>query len=217
MNLSRTHHPRTHHLSVVALLACTGPITAAGLLACGTESTSESSGMPSIATTAVPAGLRWQPFQGVDLPVAEQGPHHIEGPVASGYDRSPAGAALAAIQSTIRMSIATDTQWPIVGQRMLAPGPGRDAWATARAQISITTPITSGAPKVLGYLIARYTHDATDVDIYTIHPDNSVTCNHTHVLWHSEDWRLQLLDNPTATSVTAVAVPPVDMVAFTPR
>ncbi|WP_329410789.1 hypothetical protein OG563_00375 [Nocardia vinacea] len=208
---------RAHHRSVVAVLACIGPIAAAGLLACGTETTTESTGTPSTSAVAEPTGLRWQSFQGVDLPVAEQGPHHIEGPVASGYERSPAGAALAAIQSTVRMSIATDSQWPIVGQRMLAPGPGRDAWATARAQISITAPITSGAPKVLGYQISHYSLDATDVDIYTSHPDNSITRNHTHVLWQTEDWRLQLPDNPTAASVTTVAASPADMVALAPR
>ncbi|MBF6339744.1 hypothetical protein IU450_28215 [Nocardia abscessus] len=206
-----------HRIGVVAALAFTAPLAAAGLLACGTENTSESHGMPSMATTAAPTRLRWQPFQGVDLPVADQGPHHIEGPVATGYHHSPAGAALAAIQSTVRMSIATDSQWPMVGQRMLAPGPGRDAWATARAQISIAAPIANGAPKVLGYVIGRYTLGASDVDIYSLHPDNSVTRNRTHVLWHSDDWRLQLPDNPTAASVTAVDVPPADMVALTPR
>ncbi|WP_433678336.1 hypothetical protein [Nocardia sp. CA-119907] len=208
---------RAHHLSVVALLAFTGPIAVAGLIACGSENPSESDATPSTGAVAVPTGLRWQSFQGVDLPVAEQGPHHIEGAVATGYDRSPAGAALAAIQSTVRMSISTDSQWPMVGQRMLAPGPGRDAWATARAQISITAPITSGPPKVLGYLISRYTLDATDVDIYTVHPDNSLTRNNTHVLWRSEDWRLQLPDNSTTATVTAVALAPADMVALTPR
>lgn len=206
-----------HRFSVVALLMFTGPIAAAGLLACGTENTSESNGMPSTATTAAPTGLRWQPFQGADLPVAEQGPHHIEGPVASGFDRSPAGAALAAIHSTVRMSIATDTQWAVVGARMLAPGPARDYWATVRIRISITAPITAGAPKVLGYLIPRYTLDASDVDIYTVNPDNSVTRNSTHVLWQGEDWRLQLPDNATTTPVTAIAVPPADMVALAPR
>ncbi|WP_327097012.1 hypothetical protein OIE68_45335 [Nocardia vinacea] len=208
---------RVHHRSVVAVLACIGPIAAAGLLACGTETTSESTGTQSTPAVAEPTGLRWQPFQGVDLPVAEQGPHHIEGAVASGYERSPAGAALAAVQATVRMSIATDSQWPTVGQRMLAPGPGRDGWATARAQISITAAITSSAPKVLGYLISHYSLDATDVDIYSIHPDNSVTCNHTHVLWQTEDWRLQLPDDPTAAPVTTVATSPADMVALAPR
>ncbi|MGO4613034.1 hypothetical protein AB4305_03660 [Nocardia sp. 2YAB30] len=208
---------RKHRIGVVAVLAFTGPIAAAGLLACSGVDTSESAQANSTATVAVPTGLRWQSFEGVDLPVADQGPRHTEGPVASGFDRSPAGAALAAIHSTVRISIATDNQWPTVGQQMLAPGPGRDSWATARAQISITAAIISGAPKVLGYVIPRYTLDATDVDIYTIHPDNSVTRNSTHVLWQGDDWRLRLPVNPTIAPVAAVVVPPVDMVALAPR
>ncbi|WP_327119015.1 hypothetical protein OHB12_12175 [Nocardia sp. NBC_01730] len=208
---------RKHRIGVMAVLAFTGPVAAAGLPACSDEDTSESAQPSATATVTVPTGLRWQTFQGVDLPVADQGPRHTDGPVASGFARSPAGAALTAIHATVRISIATDNQWPAVGQRMLAPGPGRDSWATARAQISITTPITSGAPKVLGYVIPRYTPDATDVDIYTIHPDNSVTRNSTHVTWQGDDWRLRLPDNTTTATVAAVAVPPVDMVALTPR
>lgn len=148
---------RKHRIGVMAVLAFTGPVAAAGLPACSDEDTSESAQPSATATVTVPTGLRWQTFQGVDLPVADQGPRHTDGPVASGFARSPAGAALTAIHATVRISIATDNQWPAVGQRMLAPGPGRDSWATARAQISITTPITSGAPKVLGYVIPRYT------------------------------------------------------------
>ncbi|WP_433620910.1 hypothetical protein [Nocardia sp. CA-120079] len=212
MNLFRSRRSR-----LMALLACAGLTAAAGLLACGSENTRDFARDSATATPTVPTGLRWQSFLGVDLPIADQGPHHIDGPVASGFDRSPAGAALAAVHSTVRMSIATDTQWAMVGQRMLAPGPGRDNWATARAQISITAPITSGAPKVLGYVIAHHTLDATDVDIYTLHPDNSVTRNNTHVTWQGEDWRLRLPDNPTTAPVTALAAPPPDMVAFTPR
>ncbi|MEU7765056.1 hypothetical protein AB0B25_08030 [Nocardia sp. NPDC049190] len=202
-------------ISSVAVLAFSGPIAAAGLLGCGVANTSESAQVSATATA--PIGLRWQSFQGVDLPVADQGPRRTEGPVASGFDRSPAGAAFAAIHATVRMSIATDNQWPTVGQRMLAPGPGRDSWATARVRISITAPITSAAPKVLGYVIPRYSLDATDVDIYTIHSDDSITCNSTHVLWHGDDWRLHLPDNPTTAPVTTVSVPPAELVALTPR
>ncbi|MGY1898408.1 hypothetical protein [Nocardia gipuzkoensis] len=208
---------RTHRTTSAAALAVAVLLTAAGLLACGSANHSEIGETTSDALAAAPTGLRWQPFQGVDLPVGKEGPRHIDQPAATGFDRSPAGAALAAIHATVRMSIATDSQWPIVGQRMLAPGSGRDAWATARAQISITTPITDRPPKVLGYVITRYTLDATDVEVYSIHPDNSLTRNHTSVVWHGDDWRLQLPDNPTTAPVTAVTVPPPDLVALTPR
>ncbi|WP_327100327.1 hypothetical protein OIE68_17055 [Nocardia vinacea] len=208
---------RAHRIGVVALLAFTGALAVAGLLACSGQDANGSAQPSATVTVTAPTGLRWQSFQGVDLPVADQGPERIEGPVASGFDRSPVGAALAAIHSTVRMSIGTDSQWPTVGQRMLAEGPGRDTWATARAQISITAPITSGAPKVAGYVIAHYTLDATDVDIYTIHPDNSITRNNAHVLWQGGDWRLHLPGNATLPLVTTAAVLPADIVSFTPR
>ncbi|WP_249645225.1 hypothetical protein [Nocardia sputi] len=211
------HPSHTRRIAALTALALTGPI-AAGLVACGSDDPRDPApDSSSTATTVAPAGVRWQPFQGVELPVADEGPRRIDGPVATGFDRGPAGAALAAIHATVRMSIATDNQWSVVGQRMLAPGPGRDAWATARAQISITAPITEDRPKVLGYVITRYTLDATDVDIYSIHPDNSVTRNHTTVVWHGDDWRLQLPDHPTTAPVTDVAMPPPDVVALAPR
>ncbi|MET8778998.1 hypothetical protein ABZV58_28680 [Nocardia sp. NPDC004654] len=209
---------RNHRIGVTAVLAFTGPIAAAGLLACTSDDTTSSTPTPSSAAIATPpTGVVWRPFQGIELPVADQGPHRTEGPVAGGFDRSPAGAALAAIHATVRLSVATDSQWAAVGQQMLAAGRGRDAWATARAQISITTPIAEGAPKILGYQVTRYTLDATDVAVYSLHPDNSVTRNTTQVLWQREDWRLRLPDDPTTSPVTAVPVAPADMVTFTPR
>ncbi|WP_084501247.1 hypothetical protein [Nocardia xishanensis] len=209
---------RTHRLGVITALAFTGPIAAAGLLACTSDDTASWTPTPSSAATVTPpTGLAWRPFQGIELPVADQGPRRTEGPVTGGFVRSPAGAALAAIHAAVRMSIAPDSQWAAVGQQMLAPGPGRDAWATARAQISITTPITAGAPKILGYQVTRYTLDATDVEIYSRHPDNSLTRNTTHVVWQREDWRLRLPDNPTANPVTTVPIAPADMVTFPPR
>ncbi|WP_405180776.1 hypothetical protein OG225_06120 [Nocardia sp. NBC_01377] len=211
---------RIHRWGVLAVIAFTGPIAAAALLGCGTDTPNQHHTTTTVgAARTPPTGLRWWPFQGVDLPVTNQGPRTVEWAVASGFDRSPAGAAVAAIQATVRTSIATDAQWPQIGARMLAPGPARDAWAVARAQISITAPILDGAPKILGYVVSRYTLDASEVDIYSLHPDNSLTRNHTTVLWQHDDWRLALPDTVSATAppVTAVAVTPPDLVVLTPR
>ncbi|WP_308165647.1 hypothetical protein [Nocardia noduli] len=217
------NHARTERLpcwAVTAVLAFAGPLTAAALFACGSDAPSDPVQVPAaVDTTAPPTGLRWQSFQGVDLPVTDQGPRRVEGAVATGYEHSPAGAAVAATQATVRASIATDTQWPGIGARMLAPGAGRDDWATARAQISITAPIAEGAPRLLGYVVSRYSDEAAEVEIYSLHPDNSVTRNHAAVLWQYSDWRLTLPDPASSASppVTAVAVPPPDLVVFFPR
>ncbi|MFI6041959.1 hypothetical protein ACIA8C_10010 [Nocardia sp. NPDC051321] len=209
-------HSRTTSFGTLAILAIAGPIAASGLLACGSTDPTD----PAISTTvltAAPTALRWKSFQGVDLPTGTEGPHQIDGAVATGFDRRPAGAALAAIHATVRMSIAGDGQWPLVGQRMLAAGPGRDAWATARARISITAPIATGAPKVLGYTITRYSPDTAEIEVYSLYPDNSVTANHTQVIWQGEDWRLQLPADLTSSPVTSVVQPPAEMVALAPR
>ncbi|WP_084510470.1 hypothetical protein [Nocardia lijiangensis] len=206
-----------YRLGVLAVVAFTGPIAAAGLLACSSTEPTASNPETSAAVATAPTGLHWQSFQGLELPVTDQGPQHADGAVVRGFERSPAGAALAAVHASVRMSIALDSAWAAVGQQMLAPGPGRDAWATARAQISITAPITEGAPKLLGYRVTRYTPDASDIEVYSLHPDNSATCHDTQVLWQREDWRLHLPENPTTSPITAVTSPPTDMVAFTPR
>ena len=80
---------------------------------------------PAAAGTDLHAGpthLHWSPFDGMSLPFADQGPATLDDPVATGYTRTPAGAALAAIQTTVRMSLAQDTQYPQIG-RLLAAGP----------------------------------------------------------------------------------------------
>lgn len=199
---------------ILAVLACTAPL-AAGIVACG--GSQEPPQPPPPPTVTLPTGVQWQSFQGVDVPTSDQGPEHAEGPVVSGFEHSPVGAALAAIHATIRMSVATDAQWSTVGQRMLADGPGRDAWATTRAQISITEPIEDGAPMILGYRIVGYSSQRSDVEIYSLHPDNSLSRNSARVIWRGDDWRLHIPYPPTNNPVAAVATPPNDLVLLTSR
>ncbi|MFB7718216.1 hypothetical protein [Nocardia sp. NPDC056100] len=161
-----------------------------------------------------PANLKSVLFQGISLPVANQGPRSQDGAVVSGFDRGPIGAALAAIQATVRISVATDSQWAAIGQQMLAPGLGRDAWAVARAQISITAPITGTAPLIGGYRIVHYSSTDAAVDIYTTQSDRSITCNTAQVIWQGNDWKLLLPNQPHSAAVTAVPALPADAIAL---
>ncbi|MGF6885939.1 hypothetical protein ABIA39_007548 [Nocardia sp. GAS34] len=163
---------------------------------------------------ARPSHLESTVFQGITLPVANQGPHDDDGTVATGYDRTPVGAALAAIQATVRMSVATDDQFAAIGQRMLASGPGRDAWAIARAQISISAP-TTNPPTMLGYSLRSYTQSRAEIVIYTRQPDSSLTANTATVLWLDNDWKLLLPNQSHNDPVTAIAHIPADMTALT--
>ncbi|MCM6774419.1 hypothetical protein NDR87_14225 [Nocardia sp. CDC159] len=167
-------------------------------------------------TRAVPRNLKSVAFQGIKLPAAEEGPQRDDGIVAGGYDHSPAGAALAAIQATVRFSVADDRQYPRVGQQMLAPGPGRDSWAVARAQISISGP-ASDPPTILGYRIASYTPERCEVDIFARQPDSSQTRTSGVVVWTNEDWKLRLPDPPQSATVVAVTEMPTDTVTLVMR
>ena len=165
-------------------------------------------------TQLIPRELSWRAYRGIDLPVAVQGPRVVDGAIASDFDRSPVGAALAAIHATVRVSVAADGQWASVGQRMIAPGRGRDTWATARAQISITTPATDMVPRILGYLVTAYADTEAQVQTYSTYPDRSITRNTATVIWATDGWRLRLPDTVTESPVTAVDSVPNDMVAL---
>lgn len=205
--------PPTNLTMITWLAIVITGITATG---CGGTDPGDNHRLPAPTTTeqVAPTGLSWRPYQGIDLPVAVQGPRVIDGATVTDFDRSPAGAALAAIHTTVRMSVAPDNQWAAVGHRMLAPGPGRDAWATARAQVSITAPAADTVPTILGYLVTAYTGTEAQVQTFSRYPDNSTTRNTATVIWAPDGWRLRLPDTVVESPVTAVDAVPADMVAL---
>jgi len=164
--------------------------------------------------TAAPTQVRWQPFQGVALPSADQGPKQISDGAATGFEHSPIGAALAAIVHTVRLSVAADSQWADIVRQEVVPNMARDEWAVSRVQLSITGPAAPEfAPRVLGYKITGYTDAASAVDVYTEYSDNSNAVNHTTVEWFGNDWRLRLPDpDATARPIEAVDELPTDIV-----
>ncbi|WP_299577462.1 hypothetical protein [uncultured Williamsia sp.] len=196
-------------------------LAATALLAgCGSDNTptgDTASSVTQVAPTAPPSGVAWTSFQGMKIPTADQGPH-ITTPVAAphGFDHNGPGAALAAINATVRMSVAADDQWATVGDQLLAPGPARDNWTITRVRLSITTPIATDAPKVCGYQMDDYTPQKARVSIISRQADNSLTANAATVVWSAEgDWQLQLPDaSSTASPVTAIGALPASMIAL---
>lgn len=164
--------------------------------------------------TAPPTHVRWSPYQGVQLPNADQGPTKTDTGAALGFARVPAGAALAAVVHAVHVGIAPDDQWAKIVAAEVEPGPARDDYATSRAQMSVTgvaDPAT--APRVRGYRIDHYTDTLADVTVYTSVSDTSISANHETVAWSAADWRLRLPDpGSTAPRVEPVATVPTDMV-----
>lgn len=163
-----------------------------------------------------PAEVRWEPWEGVALPVsAVDGPKTVLG-AALGYTRTPQGAVLAAMQHSIRLSLASDGVWPKVASQALVSSAGKDTWVLARGRISITGPANPAlAPAIIGYRITTYTPERVAVDIYTRYPDNSLAAHHQVVEWVTGDWRLRLPDPSAKTpTIQEISTLPAETVRF---
>jgi hypothetical protein len=217
----RQHRRSGLGLRLITLLSAICALV--GLVAgCGSdpEDAAPSPSPTPIPLSAPPTELRWVEFNGMRIPQAKEGPHQLSDVVAPhGFDRTPPGAGLAAVNAIVRLSVALDNQWPSVVRELVAPGPTRDSYITNRIQLSTTSGVPAGqAPQVQGWTLTAFTPDKASVDIYTRMPDDSMTVNHTTVVWAPafSDWRLLLPDASTGASpVDAVTATPADMVALT--
>lgn len=198
---ARPAAPRTGRLTIL-------PILAALLLlaACGADSSSTTPTTEPPDPSRPPANVHWESYQGIQLPIGADGPKNV-GTVATGYTHSPQGAALAAINHNVRLSLAPDTTWPQIASQSLIPGPAKDNWVLSRSQISITSAANPAlAPRITAYKINNYSPERTDLTVYSTYPDASITSAEQTVLWVSEDWRL-LLPDPVAKIPTVHSIP----------
>lgn len=204
-------------MPTITRFAATALLAALLLSGCGGRGTDHDPAPTSAPPdpNRAPAAVRWQSWQGVRLPIsAEDGPTKSETPAATGYTRTPQGAALAAIQHTVRMSIAPDQWWPEIANRALVTNPGKDQWVLGRARFSITGPADPKlAPRIRGYKVTTWNAERAEIAVYTSYSDDSVAANATVVSWVYGDWRLVLPDpSDTTPVVTAPEALPTDIV-----
>ncbi|SFA45391.1 hypothetical protein SAMN05444374_103264 [Rhodococcoides kroppenstedtii] len=188
-------------------------LTAAG---CGSGSQNhdpETDGARPVDLSAAPAEVTWRPYQGVQVPYSA-----ADGPTADaysaaprGYTDTPQGAVLAAMQGQTRLALAPDGVWTTAAAALLAPGPGRDAYAVARAAASIRTaadPATTAA--FTGFRVNAYGDGRAVVDLATTMPGGQVTAVAVTLTRRSGDWQIDLpspepdagADDPTAPAPT---------------
>lgn len=145
---------------------------------------------------AAPVDVTWSPVGGIAVPrSAVSGPRDVDGQIASGYEHSPQGAALAAINGSIRLGVADDASWARLLRSAVAPGVARDEWAVARAQVERSAGAVADpakAPRVTGYRIDPYSDTEATVQVVTEFPDTSVATTEVRLLWRGEDWLLVL-------------------------
>ncbi|MEC3953826.1 hypothetical protein VMT65_12370 [Nocardia sp. CDC153] len=201
-----------HHVQTFAAVAMTLVVSACALTlaACGgSDHSASATKTTQVDPARAPSDVHWENYQGVQLPIGEHdGPSKL-GTTAAGYSHTPQGAALAAINHSTRLSLAPDGVWPQIAAISLIPGPAKDSWVLARAQISLTAPANpTVAPHITAYKITNYTPDRADLTVYSTYSDASITATAETVLWVSEDWRL-LLPDPAAKIQTVQSVPSI--------
>jgi hypothetical protein len=154
--------------------------------------------------------VTWQLFAGVPLPYsATAGPSLVDGPVHAGFERSQAGALLAAAHLGTRYLLTPSPGWRDVVARQVLPGPGRDAYVRLRASVDdAASPGGHGQPA--GFRVVAFTPDVAVVQEAIRFPQSGVLqVTSTTLRWVGGDWRLQLQPDGS-TSPTAQQVPDLD-------
>lgn len=206
MNLSRLRHTAI----AVAMVATVGLATACG------SSGDQKSDSASTDTTAAPMDVRWNNYRGVAVPTSStDGPTNTDAVVPNGYTQTPQGAVIAAIQGQARLALAPDDTWAQTAQVIAAPGAGRDAYAIARAMASITEEADPAqTAQFAGFRFADYSQEAATVWLATRMPDGALSASPTRMVWHGEDWKVELPPPSSAPDEDSVPTDPTPLTSL---
>lgn len=166
-----------------------------GLAACGSDSEDNavSAEQEVVDTTSVPADVRWEPVGGIAAPVESADGPSKNDPVRAGYQHTPQGAVVAAINGQVALATADDQRWPDVLRELAAPGQGRDQWAQGRVLLSIAPGSQVAEPaKFEGFRIASYTPEGALVLLAVTYPEVGLTVYPVQMNWQNDDWKLVL-------------------------
>ena len=154
--------------------------------------------------------VNWQLFSGVALPYSPTaGPLKHDGPVFSGFERSQAGALIAAAQLATRYLLTPGSGWRDVVARQVLPGTGRDAYLRVRAQVEVNDPPGTYG-QLAGFRIVAYTGDVAVIQqVSRFSYTGRLQVTTATVEWVGGDWRLELQPDG-GSSPTAQAVPNLD-------
>lgn len=147
---------------------------------------------PQWDLSAAPTQARWSNLNGLQVPSAKEGPEDTK-PVRHGYNESPQGAVLAAINGQAQLAVTGDSAWPDVSRQVLAPGKGRDQWAQGRALASIKGSVPADqAAKFKGFKVKDFDKERTTVVLAVEYPKVGLVATPVQLTWLSNDWRIVL-------------------------
>ena len=144
--------------------------------------------------TAAPAGVSWELFQGVALPVsATDGPTRVHGAVHAGFSHTATGALLADAQINIRR-IATPEVAGLrqVAQEQLVDGPGKTAYLNLIASLKDNTPPAGGYTQYVGFRYIAYSPELAVVSLATRGRSGRIQVGTDTLRWTGRDWKLEL-------------------------
>ncbi|WP_280393812.1 hypothetical protein [Nocardia brasiliensis] len=175
------------------LVVVAGLMTVAMIAGCTNHRDGESGESAAVDTSTAPIATRWESYRGVWVPFGDAGPAEAKGVAPTGYRRTPQGAVLAAMQAQPRLALAPDDVWAQIAALLIAPGPGRDAYATARVLASVTGEADPArTAQFAGFRIQSWTRDAVTVSLATRMPDGKLSAQPTKLVWRGTDWKVEL-------------------------
>jgi hypothetical protein len=145
------------------------------------------------ALTAAPEGVTWELFQGVALPVSQtDGPTRVDGPVHSGFSRTPTGALLAASQIRVRALATPGVENLLrVVDEQFAAGPGRTAYRNLISNVTDTAPPAGGYTQYVGFRYLSYSPDVAVISLASRGNSGVLRASTNTVRWLDGDWRLE--------------------------
>lgn len=147
--------------------------------------------------TAAPAGVTWELFQGVALPISRtDGPARVEGPVHAGFSRTPTGALLASVQISYRTLVDPDLgNLRRVVDAQLAEGPGKVSYLNLLSQLTANDPPPNGYAQVVGFRYITYTPDLAVISLATRGNSGNIQVGTDTMRWVDGDWKTELPAN----------------------
>lgn len=207
---SRRHRPVTRLRA--GLMAVTAGL-AVTLTACGGGDDQSADQTEPVDIHAAPTDVHWSTVGGIKVPTADQGPSDKgEHGSVSGFDHTPVGAGLAAMNQPTRAAVAPEGDWSEAAAAGIAPGPGRDIYLNNRAGVKATGKTADEfTPTMQGWRITDYAADAADVEVYSSYSDDSKSVTTYRMVWSADDWKVELPADGQG-SVKSVDDYPDDMV-----